>query len=451
MREDLQLNSAPIPGLIFRIALPAAMGYFFNVMFNVVDSWYASQLSTSALAGVSLSFPLFFVFIALGMGFSSGSTALIGNALGASDFPRAASLCRQIVLFGLFIGIVIGVLGVQFNERVFVWLGAQGAYLQAAHDYMGVLFSVAPLMIMGPLINAGLAAQGKTYYLRNVLVVGFFANLLLDPWFIYGGFGVPAMGVKGIALATLVVNAGGVVYLSYQLWRSELIAALPWRDWLPDTAKLRDIMRQGVPAMFGMASTGVFFFIVNKYINEFGTAAVAAYGIGLRIEQLVLVSSMAVNHATLTLVANNMGAGDFARVRASRLSGLTITGSILLVGAFLLLLSGGPLMRLFSDDLEVLKFGIGYLAVEAFTLPAYALIHSNGGVLQGLKRPAAVMWAGLSRAVIFPIILLPFLLDYLQLGIEAVWWMIFALAWTTGLALTWHTNTVLKSEEIKLS
>lgn len=447
MSHDLDLTRGDVAPLLWRIALPAATGYFFNVMFNVVDSWYAGQISTEALAGLSLSFPLYFVFIALGMGFSSGASALIGNALGAGDRDRAAHLCRQVLLFGVVLSVLVGVLGFNFSEAVFRWLGARGEYLAAASDYMLTLYAFAPLVLLGPLCNAGLAAQGKTQYLRNVLVLGFFANLLLDPWFIYGGFGVPAMGVRGVAVATLLVNGVGVGYLLYQLQDSDMLGAAGERRWRADLQVLRELLAQGLPAVFGLAATGAFFFIANKYIGRFGTEAIAAYGIGLRIEQLVLVSTMAVNHATLALVANNLGANRFDRVHASRRAGLLTTTALLSVGTLALLGLGGPLMELFSDDPLVVQIGVGYLMVEAFTLPAYALIHTNGGVLQGLKRPQAVMWAGLLRAVLMPVVLLPLLLDTQGFGVEAIWWMIFALAWATGAGLMWHTERQLERVE----
>ncbi len=416
-------------------------------MFNVVDSWYAAQISTDALAGLSLSFPLYFVFIALSMGFGSGATALIGNKLGAGDRQAAAHMCRQVLLFGLLLSVFVGFFGVGFSERVFLWLGASGEFLQAASDYMNTLYLFAPMILMGPLVNAGLAAQGKTHYLRNVLVIAFFANLILDPWFIYGGFGVPAMGVSGLAYATLVVNGFGLCYLLVQLSKTGLLGHINWQRWKPDHGAITELLKQGVPSVFAMASTGAFFFIANKFISAFGTEAVAAYGIGLRLEQLVLVSSMAVNHAVLSLVANNMGAGDFARVRASRRVGLAITAGILVIGAAVLLIAGAPMMNLFSADEKVVAIGVGYLAIEAFTLPAYALIHANGSVLQGLKRPIAVMWASLARAVIFPLMLLPLLLHWAGYGITAIWWMIFGLAWAVGAALMWHTERVLNEEE----
>jgi len=432
-----------------QIALPAAIGYFFNVMFNVVDSWFAAQISTQALAGLSLSFPLFFVFIALGMGFSSGAAALMGAALGANNRARAIQICQHVLLFGVVLSALVSVLGLSFHRSIFIWLGASGQYLDAASDYMRSLYAASAFMLLPALLNAGLAAQGKTRYLRNVLVAGFFANLLLDPWFIYGGFGLPAMGVTGVALATLTVNACGTAYLLYQLKRSEMLGAAGvrfWR-WQFDFSIVIDLLRQGLPTVLSMASTGVFFFIANKYISAFGSEAVAAYGIGLRIEQLVLVSSMAVNHATLSLVANNFGAGDFARVRECRRVGLIISGCILCCGTVVLLAAGATLIAFFSDDAKVISIGIGYLMVEAFTLPAYALIHNNGGVLQGLKRPTAVMWAGLMRAVIMPLVLLPLFIGYAGFGITAIWWVVFALAWSTGCVLMWVTERTLNEEE----
>ncbi len=440
MKQPLKLTEDKIPGLIARIAIPAAVGSFFNIVYNIVDSWYAAQLGTEALAGLSLSFPVFFVFIALGFGFAGGATALIGQALGKEDRVSAGKIHWQLISLGLLISLGILLFGLSFNRNIFIWLGASGDYLQSASTYMNVLFGAAPLMLLPALINSGLNAQGITHIYRNALIAGCLANFILNPWFIYGGLGVPAMGVAGIALATVVAQTGTGLYLIYHVHKTGLIGNLSLSKLRPDFAIWNDLIRQGIPAVMNMASIGAFFFIANRYINFFGQEAIAAYGIGLRIEQLALVPSMAVNQASLTLAAHNVGAGRIERVKEIWISTLIILATLLGIGMVLLLLFSEPLLTLFTDDEKVISFGLGYLSIEAFTLVAYAFIHGNSGVLQGLKKPKAIMWTGLVRMLILPSILLPLMIDYMGFGVSSIWWMIFALSWCSGLFLFIYTR-----------
>ncbi|MEM6985641.1 MAG: MATE family efflux transporter, partial [Pseudomonadota bacterium] len=277
------------------------------------------------------------------------------------------------------------------------------------------------------------------------LIAGFFANLVLNPWFIYGGFGLPAMGITGIALATLLVQGLGAVYLWIHLRRTGLVETVLHPDLTPKPKALVELMVQAAPLAASLSAIGAFFFLANAYINTFGAAAVAAYGIGLRIEQLVLVPAMAINHASLALTSNNVGAKRFDRVYESWHACIIASAVLLGVGSVLILLFGSQVMRAFSADETVVALGVGYLMIEAFALPAYAFIHTNGGVLQGVKRPAAVMWIGVGRSLVLPAICLPLLIDWAGFGLTSIWWMILVLAWASGLALQWHTWRVLRA------
>ncbi len=444
MADAPNLTRDPIRPLIARVAIPAAVGNLFNVLFNVVDSWYAGQLSTDALAGLSLSFPLYFVFVVLGAALGASGGALVGNALGADDQSRASRWCYQLIALAMVCSGLIMVVGAVGTEPVFRFLGAEGAYLDAATTYMQTLYLGAPCLLLPFAINAGLTAQGKTQVFRNVLICGFFANLVLNPWFIYGGLGLPALGVRGIALATLLVQGCGAVYLWVHLRHSRLVQRFWCAALRPHPSMLKELVVQAIPLAASLGSIGVFFFLANAYINQFGAAAVAAYGIGLRIEQLVLVPAMAINHAALALISNNYGAGNTARVYESWKQSILLSALLLSVGGVLILAFGSTLMGMFSPDPSVVALGVGYLMVEAFALPAYAFIHTNGGVLQGVKRPQAVMWVGMARSLILPAVALPLLIDWAGFGLTAVWWMILVLAWLSAVVLHWHTARVLR-------
>ena len=197
MHTDLLTH--PIGRLVRRLALPVGIGFFFNTMFNVVDTWYAGRLSTQAVAAVSLSFPLFFLIIAIGSGISTGATALIGHALGAGRRDEAELYAAQTISFALLHGLLLTIFGWLATPAMFRLMGAEGEYLALAVSYMGAMFSGSAFFVANQAHNAILNASGDTRSFRNFLVLAFILNLIYDPWFIFGGFGVPPLGLAGIA------------------------------------------------------------------------------------------------------------------------------------------------------------------------------------------------------------------------------------------------------------
>ena len=181
------LTTAPIPELIRRLAVPSGIGFFFNTMFNVVDTWYGGRLSTTALAAMSLSFPVFFIILAVGSGISSGTTALIGNALGRGRHEEAQRFVQQALSFALLNAIALTMLGLAGAARIFIFMGAQGEYLALALGYMNVYICGATFFMLNFVMSAILNAYGNTVTYRNFLVTAFFLNLILDPWFMLGG------------------------------------------------------------------------------------------------------------------------------------------------------------------------------------------------------------------------------------------------------------------------
>ena len=239
------LVTAPVPELIRRLAIPASVGFFFNTMYNVVDTFWAGRLSTDALAALSLSFPVFFVLIAMGSGFSTGATALIGNALGRGDRREAALTATQGLVLGILLTVVVMTAGYLSAPSLFRLLGARTSTWTSASSTCNVILAGSGFVLTFYMFNGILNAQGDTQTFRDYLIVATVANIVLDPWFMYGGFGLPAMGVRGIALATVVCQAGGLVFLGRRAWRTGLIWRSEGARWRPDGQRAAGHRRPG--------------------------------------------------------------------------------------------------------------------------------------------------------------------------------------------------------------
>jgi putative MATE family efflux protein len=433
MPQQSPLTTEPIPELVRRIAVPASIGYFFNTMYNVVDTYFAGLISTQALASLSLSLPVFFIIIATGTGISTGATALIANALGAGKRDEAKLYAAQAISFGILTAFALTILGLLISPFLFRVLGADGEYLSMVLDYMNPLFLGAVLFLVLYMFNAVLNGQGETKPFRNVLIVGFFLNIGLDPWFIYGGLGVPAMGVVGIALATLAAQAVGCVYLGYKVLQSGLVSRADLAKALPRLEPFKEIARQGLPASVNMLTVGIGIFVITYFVSLFGKEAVAAYGSAMRVEQIVLVPSIGLNIATLTLVAQNNGARLYGRIRQTLNTALSYGAVLMAAGMLLVLVGADYLMTFFTEEPSVIRIGATYLRIDALVFYAYVVLFAHVAALQGMKKPLYALWIGLYRQIAAPAALFWSLVHVFEAGLTGIWWGIFGVTWSAAL------------------
>jgi putative MATE family efflux protein len=431
------LTTAPVGQLVRRLAIPASVGFFFNTMYNVVDTFWAGKLSTDALAALSLSFPVFFVLISLGSGFSTGATALIGDALGAGDRRRAACLASQGLLLGGLVTVAVMGLGYASVEWLFRLLGATDVYLEICLQYMHVILAGSGLVLCFYMLNGILNAQGDTRSFRDYLIGATLLNLVLDPWFMYGGFGLPAMGVRGIALATLIAQGGGIVFLAFRVRRTGLLRGGEGAVWRPRWAEMRAIVEQGIPASGNMMTVALGIFVITWFLKDFGQAAVAAYGVATRIEQIALMPTIGLNVAALTLAAQNGGAGRFDRVRQTMRTSLAYGAGAMVFGSALIFFAAEPLMRAFTADPVVVGIGAPYLRLAAFIEFAYVILFVNTSALQGLKKPAFALWIGLYRQIIAPFAVFWLAAKVWDFGLFGIWWGIFFITWSSALVAVW--------------
>jgi putative MATE family efflux protein len=447
MVEKSRLTAEPIPKLIRDITVPASVGFFFNTLYNAVDTFFGGLISTQALASLSLSFPVFFIIIAMGTGVSTGTTALIANALGAERSEEARLFAVQGITFGILTAIALTALGIYASPLLFRMLGASDDYLVMAVTYMNTIFVGTVFFMLLYMLNAVLNGMGETRPFRNFLIAGFMLNILLDPWFIYGGLGLPAMGIFGIALATVVIQGIGCVYLGYKVFKTGLISDYTLRDIFPKPGPFKEIARQGLPASFNMLTVGMGIFVITYFVSQFGKEAVAAYGIAMRIEQIVLVPTIGLNIATLTLVAQNNGAGLFDRVRETLQKCLKYGAYIMAAGSVVVFMGARPLMALFTNDESVVAIGATYLRIDALVLYAYVLLFVHVAALQGMKKPMFAVWIGLYRQIVAPFLLFWMLTRVFQFGPLAIWWGIFGITWSAAVFTFFYARKMVKQKK----
>ncbi|MGB3366311.1 MAG: MATE family efflux transporter [Acidaminobacteraceae bacterium] len=443
IRNDLTVGS--ISEHIKRIAIPASVGMFFNTMYNVVDTVFAGRLGTESLAGMSMSFPIFFIVIALSSGLATGSTALISNALGAKNSKKANEYAYNAVILSIIFGLIITVFGNSIGSGLFSLLGASGASLVEGMNYVSMIFMGSIFFIVNGVLNSLLSSQGDTKSYRNFLIVGFFLNCILDPLFIYGWFSLPKLGTSGVALATVVIQFLGMFYLLYKINKSEEFAVVKLIKSKISISKILEILRQAVPSSLNMITIALGFFVINYFVLKYGgDAAVAGYGASVRIEQIALLPTLGLNIATLTLVGQNFGARNYSRIKEIYKVALKY-GLIIMTTAMIVIYPLSTfLVGLFNKDPEVVAVGSEYLRIEFLAFNTYVFLNVSISILQGLKKPMFAIYVGLYRQLAMPIVIFYALGTIFELGTRGVWWGIVLINWSAVLLIVAITIRNLK-------
>jgi len=401
--KSQSLTEGSIPKHIRNIALPMSIGFLFNTMYNVVDSFYAGRVSTSALAALALSFPVFFIIIAIAEGIARGSSALIANAIGAKDEEKEKRLSRQVYSLGLICALSLTAIGLSLAPSLFRILGAEGDYFDLALGYVSPLFIGAVFFLISSMSNAILLAHGDSKTFGKVLIAGFLLNLILDPWFLYGGFGLPAMGVPGIAWATVLIQALGGSFLFSVVVRRGYVDLGALFKQRPKPKIYGEILRQGIPTSFNMMSIALGFFVTTYFLKFYGEVSVAAFGVGTRIEQIALLPAIGLGAAIVSIVGQNNGAGRMDRV-GDCVKLCVKYGLILILGSSVLIfVFATPLVSVFTSDEKVIEVGANYTRIMAFIQWAYVMGFIFIGFLQAIKRPMYGFFEAVIRKIILPI------------------------------------------------
>jgi putative MATE family efflux protein len=395
---DHDLTKGPLSGHFRRLAIPAAIGMLFSTLYNVVDTFYAGYFGTQAQAGLAVGFQAFFILVAIGFGLSSAMSALVGNAKGRRDAADARHLAVQGIGLAVMATAVMIIIAVLIGPALIALVSEPGGYRDAGLGYFSWLIWALPGFIIGPAANGILQARGDTRTMQRALVVAFCVNIGLNPLLMFGIPGVVGgIGFNGIALATVISQTGVAAFILWRVFGRAMMEDLRWSEFIPVPGKYLEIIAQAFPAGFALLVTFSSGFIVQYALKDYGEAALAAYGITMRIEQLFLLPALGVTISLVPIAAQNFGAQNNERVRAA-FHRCWIIGVVLTTAAFPLLWFGGAwAARVFSSDPEVIRVSALFLKVEAAILPVYVVLFSINSLLQALKKAAWTMWIGIYR------------------------------------------------------
>jgi putative MATE family efflux protein len=371
--NEEDFTSGPIGRALGLLAIPMMLEMAMESIFAVVDIAFVSRLGTDAVAAVGITEALITVLYGIAIGLGMGLTAMVSRRIGNKDPHGAAQVTGQSIWIGVALSIGIGVFGVIFARDLLVLMGASDGVIEQGAGFTAVLLGGSFSIIYLFLLNAAFRGAGDATVALRSLWVANGINIVLDPCLIFGLGPFPEMGVTGAAVATTIGRGTGV---AYQLWylmngRGRIAFAFQHLRFIPSLAWRLIVISVGGIGQFLIATSS--WIVIMRIVAIFGSPAIAAYTIALRMMEFVFLPAWGLGNAAATLVGQNLGAGQPDRAEASTWQAAKYnTIFMTFVGMFLLVFAEG-ITGLFTVEPDVLRIGTSCLQILAIGFPAYAV------------------------------------------------------------------------------
>ena len=420
---------------MIRIGIPAALGMVFNTLYNLTDNWFAGQISDVALSGLSIASIVFALFLTLGMGLQSGTSAMVAADLGSKNNKQVLEWinCSQGITW--FLSAVILLLGWFFADDLLAVLSDDPEIIAVAWDYTSVILFGNVFFNLTSCFAGALIAHGNTTSYRNVLVFGFFANWLLNPLFIF----VLDFGAAGLAWSTMIIKMGSSLYL----WKVLMIEVGVWSKPAYNLEHWKQLLAQIMPASMNMLTIIIGGFITIYFISQFGDDPVAGYSVGIRLEQLLLMPALGLNASVMALVGQSYGAGNIERVKEIYAKSLKVALLISIVFIPTMIFLSPLMMTQFTDNQEIIDVGVYYLRADAFAFYGYMLLFCSNALLQAVKQPLFPLVIGILRQMLLPIAAFYVLIEVMGYGLYSIFWSIVAIVLASSVIALLYTRSRL--------
>ncbi|BBN82315.1 MATE family efflux transporter [Pseudoalteromonas sp. A25] len=392
--------SADIPATLKRMTIPMIFGMITLMMFNIVDTFFISMLGTEQLAAVSFTFPVTFTVISLAIGLGIGTSAVIAKALGANKIDEAKFDATIALLISAVFVFSLSALGFVLIEPIFKLLGANHQVMPYIYDYISIWFLGSVFLITPMIGNSVLRASGDTKTPSFIMGFAGLINAALDPLLIFGLGPVPAMGIKGAAIASVIAWSVAVAIIMYLLAVKKRLLSLHGGQQGVISAS-RKILKIGFPAAGANMLTPMAMAVMTAIVASYGPEAVAAFGVGSRIESIASLVVLALSMTLPPFISQNYGAGRYDRVQQAYKKSLKFVMIWQFFIYLVLLLFSGLISRTFGNEPEVVRVIELFIYIMPLSYGLQGIIILSNSSFNALHKPMNALALSVIRLFIF--------------------------------------------------
>ena len=433
VQEENKMGVMPIGKLLFGMSIPMMISMLVQALYNIVDSIFVAQISENALTAVSLANPIQTLMIALGVGTGVGVNAMLSRSLGEKNPKKASLVAKNGVFLALLSYLVFLMVGLFVVKPFFHAQTTDPEIIEYGVQYLSIVCCFSFGIYAQFVYERILQATGRTMHSMITQLIGAVTNLILDPILIFGLFGMPALGVRGVAIATVIgqVVAGITAYLMNVYANKDVDVSM--KGFRPSVEIIKMIYQIGVPSIIMQSIGSVMVFSLNKILIAFSTTATAVFGVYFKLQNFVFMPVFGMNNGMVPIIAYNFGAHRKERLMQTyRLALFTAIG-IMLAGVVLFEVFPKQLFLLFGASEHMLGMGIPALRTIAFHFPLAAFCIVTGSVFQAVGKAVYSMVNSICRQLV---VLLPSAFLLAQLGNVNYVWFAFLIAEGVSMVLT---------------
>lgn len=431
--QENKMGVMPIDKLIVSMSLPIMISMLVQAFYNIVDSIFVARINENALTAVSMAFPIQNLMIAVGVGTAVGVNALLARSLGEKDYDKVNKIAENavfLVLLSYLLFLLVGLFGAEpfFRSQTDI-----EEIIIYGKQYVSVCCCCSFGLFAQVMFERMLQATGKTIYTMFTQGIGAIINIILDPILIFGLLGLPAMGVTGAAVATVIgqIVAGVLAVVFNQTKNHEV--RIQMKGFIPNGNIIKQIYMIGVPSIVMQAIGSVMNYGMNRILISFTSTATAVFGVYFKLQSFVFMPVFGLNNGIIPIMAYNYGAGNKERVTKTLKHSIGYAVTIMTVGLIIFQLIPGQLLTLFSASDTMLSLGIPALRTISISFVLAAFCIACGSIFQALGKAVYSMFVSIARQLL---VLLPVAYILAQFGdVNLVWWA-FPIAETMSLTMT---------------
>ncbi len=419
-REENKMGYIPVNKLLIGMSLPMMASMLVQALYNIVDSIFISRVSENALTAVSMAFPLQMLIISIAGGTGVGINAILSKSLGEKEYDKVNKTAENGIFIFVISYIVFMIVGILAVKPFYLGQTSDPEIIMHGVNYLSIVMICSFGMFAQFLFERLLTSTGRTFLTMITQGVGALINIILDPIFIFGLFGVPRLEASGAAVATVIGQCvAGTLALIFNITKNPDIK-MNMKKFKPDGKLIGTIYKIGIPAIIMQSIGSVMTYTMNRVLITFSSTAVAVFGVYFKLQSFIFMPIFGLNNGLIPIVAYNFGANKKDRMmKAWKLSGIYAL-AIMLVGMAAFEFIPGYLFGFFNASDTMLSIGVPALRIIGIHFPIAAVCIVTGSMFQALGKSTYSMVVSVMRQLV---VLIPaaYLLSLLG-DVTYVWW-----------------------------
>lgn len=407
-----------VPAAVRTLAVPSMLGMLINIVYNLADTFFVGQTGdANQVAAVSVTMPLFLLFIACGNLFGVGGCAFVSRSLGEGNRDKVKTISAFCIYSAIALGIVMTVVFLVFKEPILYAVGASDITVGYASDYLKYVAIGSPFIVTAVMVGNLVRGEGAAKESMFGSVIGQLVNIVLDPIFILNagdnlfGFKMPfglGQGVAGAAIATVIGNVVTVVYFLIYFLRGKSILSITPKRYSAKNGIAKGVITVGMPATINNLLMSFSNILINVFLQAYGDDAVAAMGVAMKANMLVTMLQLGLAQGIQPLIGYCYGAGNFKRMKKSM--GFSCVCNVILgtVVTIIYFIFTRQVVELFIDNENVVHYGVLMLRALMASGPVIGCMFVLNFSFQGMGKGVQSMILSLGRqgVIYFPLLII---------------------------------------------